>query len=201
MESWPINIAFRSLLIFIGSFTFACSLDQSPPEAALNRSDNESVQQSPDVREVQFSGGGRGLVKAEGWLMPDLSSIDNNEQFKVQGAKTLGGIEVDVKAAKYSFEFGNTLLSSDMAAVLGWGDLNVRQVNEYKAKDRTFAYMYLVNPVELDEETKKIKSSRGFVFYFAVYDEDGDGIFETVAVGEPSVTRSLRPHVPAWAAK
>ena len=133
--------------------------------------------------------------------MPDLSSIDINEKFKVQGAKTLEGMEVDVEAAKYSFEFGTTLLSSDMAAAAGWSDLNVRQVYEYKANDRTFAYMYLVNPVELDEETKKIKSSRGFVFYFAVYDEDGDGIFENLAIGEPSVTRSLRPHVPAWAAK
>ncbi len=119
----------------------------------------------------------------------------------MQGAKTFDGMEVNVEAARYRFEFGHALVSSEMATVMGGGNLNIQSVSEYKAKDRTFAYMLLVNPVELDKASNKIKGSRGFVFYFAVYDEDGDGVFETLAIDEPSVTRRLRPHVPEWAAK
>lgn len=188
-------------MIFIGFFAVSCAQNQVPSDPAHNRSNGENVQRSPDVREVKLPDGGRGLLKTGGWSIPDLTSIEKIDQFKVQGAKTIDGIDVDVDAARYRFEFGSLFLSSQMAAEMGWGDLKVQYVSEYKARDRTFAYMFVVTPVEVNEASNNVKVSRGFVFYFAVYDDDGDGVFETLAIGEPSVTRRLRPHVPAWAAK
>lgn len=201
MKSHFINIPFRSLLIFLGIFTVSCVRNEVSSDLADNRFDSESVQRLADVREAALQGGGRGYVKTGGWTVPDLTSIEKDAQFKVQGAKTFDGMEVDVEAARYRFEFGHALVSSDIAAVMGLGDLNIQSMNEYKSKDHTFAYMLVANPVELDKASDKIKSSRGVVFYFAIYDEDGDGVFETLAIDEHSVTRLLRPHVPAWAAK
>ena len=201
MESQLLKIAFRSLLILFGLFAVACAPNQSPPEPSLNESDNESVQRSPDVKEVEIPGGGRGRIKPDGWQIPDLTSVEKAAEFKVEGAKTIDGIEAVIEGARYRPVFGDILVPSEMATEMGVGDLNVQGVIEYKAKDRTFAYMFSVNQVELDKASNKIKSSRGVIFRFVIYDEDGDGKFETLATDEPSVDGRLRPHVPAWAGK
>lgn len=201
METRFTRIARRTLLIFIGSIAVACSLDQRPSDPATEQPSTERLERSPNVKEIELPDGGRGRIKAEGWPTPDLGTAEKADEFKVQGAKTIDGVEVDVEAVRYRPEYGKMLLSPDMAAEMGESHLNVQGVSEYTAKNRTFAYMYLVNPVELDERTNRIKNSQRYVFYFALYDEDGDGKFETLAIAEPSVTRRLRPHVPTWAAK
>lgn len=195
------SITFRLLATVVGLFAVCCTQVQDPSNLASIQPDSESVQTSADVKDVELPGGGRGRVNNEGWPTPELASIEKNHHFAVQGAKTFDGKEVAVEAVKYEPAFGDMLVSSDVASAMRVGDLNVQAVSEYKAKNRTFAYVYLVNPAEIDKASNRIKSSRGFVFYFAIYDEGGDGKFETLATSEPSIDRLLRPHVPAWAAK
>jgi hypothetical protein len=87
---------------------------------------------------------------------------------------------------------------ADATAAMRLGELNVHKVNEYKIEGHAFAYAFTVNRIYIDKESNAITGSQGVVMYYAVYDEDGDGIFETLVPNDKTFNTTLRPHVPNW---
>ena len=141
---------------------------------------------SLDVTEGPLPGGGRALIKDEGWQIPALES-EKTEHLEPK-AKTIDGVEVSLDLTIYRFESGNMHPPADATTAMGLGELNVLNVFEYKIDQRRFAYAFQVT-----------RSGRRGVTAYTIYDEDGDGRFETLGLSDKRFLTTLRPHVPKWA--
>jgi hypothetical protein len=177
--------------------TIAC--DQ--PKSALTPTPENIVSDlMPDVSESELPGVGRVLIKTSGWQIPQmLSDQKEPEENKNLKARTIDGIEVSVESTRYTPIFGRMLVPDDATAVIRLGELNVQGVSEYKKEGRQFAFVFAVNRIFIDKETNAVTGSQGVVFRYALYDEDGDGIFETLVLSDKNLNRTLTPHVPKWA--
>jgi hypothetical protein len=180
---------FACILILV-SVMGGCSISSTPSTTDLETPalGTISVEQMPD--------GSKLLRKADGWQIPVLD-IGKEETRKVI-KKTRTGVEISVDLSVYRPEFGRILVPPDAEANLGMGALNIQTISRYEAKGRPFAYSFLVNRVEIDGNSNLILSSQGVVFRFNLYDEDGDGLFDTLGLSEPRLPDSMLPHVPDW---
>ena len=171
---------FYAFIVALG--TVGCTNQLISSESSDANYQDLSASPSVNVRVEEMPGGGKALIQDNGWQIPALA-LEKKDESKIK-AKTKEGLEVSVGFAKYTPEFGSMLVEADTAASIGLGDLNIQDIKEYKVKDRTFAYSFQVNQVEINKNDNTIKSSRGFVMDYLLYDENGDGRFETLALSE-----------------
>lgn len=84
-------------------------------------------------------------------------------------------------------------------------DILIHKVVEYRTSSGIFCYKFLVNDAEVDASTKEVRSSRGLLYSYIIYDEDGNGIFESLIINEMDrMGRSGfegEPHLPKWTLK
>ncbi|MBK9153321.1 MAG: hypothetical protein IPM25_03750 [Chloracidobacterium sp.] len=178
--------------------TIACGQENSA--VTLPTDSNVSGPMS-DVAESALPGVGKVLIKTAGWQIPPMRSDQREpEENKNLKAKTIDGIEVSVESTRYTPIFGTMLVPDDATAAIQLGELNVQGVSEYRTDGRQFAFVFAVNRIYIDKETNAVTGSQGVVFRYALYDEDGDNIFETLALSDNNLNRTLTPHVPTWAA-
>lgn len=143
-----------------------------------------------------MSGVGRVLIKKEGWQIPDMQQAESTKT----KAKPIEGVDYTVEITRYPRVFGTLRAPADATAAMRLGDLNVQSVSEYRADGSLFAYAFTVNRLYLDKETNRITGSEGVVMFYTIYDQDGDGIFETLGLNDKNFYSTMLPHVPKWVA-
>ncbi|MDM7923289.1 MAG: hypothetical protein QUS14_13405 [Pyrinomonadaceae bacterium] len=193
------QVQFLLIACLVAIGTIACRQEQhvetAPPASNIS-------QDLSDVSEVQLARGGRALVKKSGWHIPTMQSdLTKPTESKGLKAKTIDGIEVSVDSTRYTPVFGRMLVPGDATAAIQIGELNVQFVSEYRKDSRPFAYSFAVNRIFIDREANSVTGSERVVTYYVIYDEDGDGIFETLVIPDKDFFHTLRPHVPKWAAR
>lgn len=153
-----------------------------------------------NVQEVQSTKGGGRFLRSEGWAIPQISWE--------KGQKTTKEIETDnkrkIKTDLTEVDLHPFLVTAEPFASIGQniGKIQIQTARAFAIRDQVFCYKFLVNRVEIDDQTNAIRSSSGSLFFFAYYDEDGDGIFETLyldeigKLGVPSFYDP--PHLPVW---
>lgn len=152
------------------------------------------------IKPITSSDGSRVFVREEGWPILDLSSGKKTKFKEVAETKDGQRIKVDVT----SFHLAPFVVTDEPFASIGdkMGKVEIGAVLEFKARNRVFCYKFQVNRVTVYENTNTVRSSSGSVFFYAYYDEDGDGKFESLVLDEigRSGYSSIAnpPHVPKW---
>ncbi len=185
--------------IFLGLSASCCSGQAEKLQSNPNVQTPEKPHLS-NVQEIRSSKGGRSFLRSEGWPIPQISLE--------QGQKTTQEIENEnkrkIKTDLTDVDLHPFLVTTEPFTSIGrnMGKLQIQRARMYAIRDRAFCYKFLANLVKVDENSNEVLSSSGSLFFFAYYDEDGDGIFETLyldeigSLGVPSFFD--RPHLPVW---
>lgn len=156
---------------------------------------------SPDIKEVQSSKGGRRFIRGgEGWAIPQISWEKGKKTTKEMETEDKRKIKTDLTEV----DVRPFLVTAEPFVSIGEniGKVQIQTARQFAIHNQAFCYKFLVNRVEIDDQTNAVRSSSGSVFFFAYYDEDGDGSFETLyldeigKLGVPSFYDL--PHIPAW---
>lgn len=86
---------------------------------------------------------------------------------------------------------------------IGLRKVRLNKVKAFRTDAGVFCYRFLVNDAEVDEAINKVLSTRGSLYPYSLYDEDGDGTFESLTINEKDRNgRQIfesEPHLPEWA--
>jgi hypothetical protein len=136
------------------------------------------------------------VIKEGGWLIPGLSESKVKEaRRRYQGYE---GMEVYFTVLKPQRDIVTQFTPEELehkARVLTFHNRHwlVDDITQYDINHQVFCYMVSVSMVDLsgpDKTLVRYMASTGIVYY----DEDGDGKFETLDLGN-----NLRPpHIPQW---
>jgi hypothetical protein len=152
------------------------------------------------IKPVVSSDGSKVFVREDGWQIPDLSLGKESKSKVVAETKDGQRIKVDVK----DFELSPYVVTDEPFASVDYkiGKTQLRTVREYAVRNRVFCYMIQVNRITVFENTNTVRSSSGSLFFYAYYDEDGDGKFESLVfdeIGRFGLSSFVNPpHVPKW---
>ncbi|MBK7706107.1 MAG: hypothetical protein IPJ30_10070 [Acidobacteria bacterium] len=143
---------------------------------------------SPPVREIQTDDESRIFIKDEGWPIPNSGLVKDTsfgKTIRVQG-------ERKVKLKVTIYDFSNELVSDEPLRTLGYANSKIRytELYVYRIKGNIFCYKLLYSYV-----------SMGLDNFLAFYDEDGDGVFESLVLDETVngvYSSSNPPHIPPW---
>ena len=144
---------------------------------------------------------GQTFIKGGGWAIPSLTP--SKTTIFTQKVVTKAKKKVTVTVTDY--ELQNNIVTDEPFASIkkDFGQNQYLTIREYKIKNRIFSYKIQVTPVSINKTTGAITSIGG-LFYFAFYDEDGDGKFETLALDETisGISSFINPpHIPQWLLK
>lgn len=143
---------------------------------------------SQPVKEIPTADDSRIFVREGGWAIPNYG-LTKQDSFVVT-VKAEGDRKVRLKGAIY--DFSEEIVTDEPLRELGYPKYRIRYTKlfEYKIRGRVFCYKLLYSYVSI-----------GVDFFFAYYDEDGDGNFETLVIGETvggvSIASNI-PHIPEW---
>ena len=151
-------------------------------------------------RPIQRSDDGKVFVRDGGWPIPSLASAENDEfEYSVIFAD---GRKVEVNGKLFRLDL-SVIMDNPLSAI-GWADgkIRINKVKEYRTAAGMFCYKFLVNQADVDESTNRIRSTRGVLFSYSYYDEDGDGVFESLFLDETDRRGrqgfESEPHLPKW---
>lgn len=163
----------------------ACGREKSSTTQPLQPTDANTLESSLDVTEGQLLGVGRVLIKEGGWQIPHLPS--ETREFANPIAKTIDGVEVPVDLTTYRLEFGS-LVPADAMLAMRLDEWRLQKAYEYRIEGHPFAYAFQIS-----------KKGVRVITNYTIYDEDGDGLLETLVPDDRTFNTTLRPHVPKWA--
>ena len=154
----------------------------------------------PTIQQINSSGKSETFINENGWEIPNLSSSkisSFNPKLKV---KDIGNVTVNMKEYEPSI---NIITDEPFASInQSLGQIKYRTIHEYSINNHIFCYKIQANRVTVDEKTGSITQSSGSLFFFSYYDENGDGIFETLVLDEVGPSGfsifSDPPHIPKW---
>ncbi|MBK7704489.1 MAG: hypothetical protein IPJ30_01630 [Acidobacteria bacterium] len=143
---------------------------------------------SSHVNEKPTDDESRVFIRDGGWPIPK-SHLVKDQSFGLK-MKLPDGRNVKLKGIIY--DFSKEIVSDEPFRTLGYSNPNIRftELFEYKIKGRTFCYKLLYSYV-----------TKGVDNFLAYYDEDGDGVFESLVLDETVNGRysvSNIPHIPPW---
>lgn len=161
-------------------------------------------QNTPTVmpQEIRRSDGGRTFLLAEGWAIPSLAAAER-EEFEAS-ITTPNGRSVKVRRTVIQTDPLSLITDNPLYLVsIGLEKVRLNKVQEYRTVAGVFCYQFKVNDAEVDESTNRVRSTRGFLYAYSYYDEDGDGVFESLVINEKDRFGrkgfESQPHVPEWA--
>ena len=174
--------------------------------AITNTQSGPSVisQESPTVmpQEVRRSDGGTTFVREDGWPIPSFGEAER-EEFETS-ITTARGRSVQLYRTVIRTD-PQSLFTGNPLHLIGVGskDIRINTVKEYQTLAGIFCYKFLVNDADVDVSTNEVRATRRFLYAYAYYDEDGDGVFESLTINEKDRFErngfESEPHVPEWA--
>lgn len=196
------RIIARLPLILVGVFLISSCGWFGPIARARSESDsNFPVALSATPQEIRRSDGTTLLVRDGGWPIP---SFDGAER-KVSDVliESADGIMVTVYRTDIQVDPLSLVAQNPLHSIgIGYEMIRINRVMEFRTFAGIFCYKFLVNDADVDKATNKIRSTRGFLYDLAFYDEDGDGAFESLIIGEKDSTGKKgfgsKPHLPDW---
>ncbi len=162
-----------------------------------------SAQSTPTVvlPEIRRSEDGTTYKRTDGWPIPSFVKAER-EEFETSITSADGR---NVKVHRTVIRTNPlSLISDNPLHLIGMGGEKIRinTVIEYRIAAAVFCYKFLVNDAEVDEGTNKVLSTRGVLYPYSLYDEDGDGVFESLVVKEKDRNGrqgfESEPHLPDW---
>lgn len=152
--------------------------------------------------EIQRPDDGRTFVRVEGWAIPSLDKAEK-EEFKTS-LTTADGRNIQVHRTFFRTDPLSLITDNPLYSIgIGLKKIRLNKVKAYRTDAGVFCYRFLVNDAEVDEGTNKIRSTRGFLYPYSLYDEDGDGVFESLIINEKDrhgrQIFESEPHLPDWA--
>jgi len=173
------------------------------PITATGPTPTVSAQNTPTAvpPQIQRSEDGKTYVRKDGWPIPSFDEA-KREEFETSITTTEGrSVKVYrtfIKVDSALLFFSNPLHLIDM----GIKDILIHQVIEYRTSAGIFCYKFLVNDADVDESTGELRPTRHVLHPYSYYDEDGDGIFESLVLNETDRNGrkgfAAEPHLPAW---
>jgi hypothetical protein len=191
-----------AVVVAIGTAIIGCGSEN--PITTKASGPTATSQNTPPVmpREITPSDGGKTLVREDGWPIP---SFDQAEREEFETSITSG----DGRSVKVYRTIIRTdplsLYTVNPLHLIGMGskDIRINKVKEYRTSAGIFCYRFSVNNAEVDESTNKFRSTPGPLYPYSCYDEDGDGVFESLVINEkdPNGRKGFEsdPHIPEWA--
>jgi hypothetical protein len=198
---------FKPLSVSVASSALAaamiCCDSENPVTTTTASSPTATSQNTPPVKphEIRRSDGGKTFVRDDGWPIP---SFDEAKREELETSIPSGdGRSVKVHRAVINplslLYTGNPLHSIGMRS----RDILIHKVKEYRTSAGIFCYKFQVNDAGVDESTNELRPTRGLLYSYSYYDEDGDGIFESLIYDEKDRFGHEgfvgEPHVPKWA--
>jgi hypothetical protein len=200
-------VKFKSVRVFAFVVAMTAAIiccDSENPISTTASGPTPSSQVTPTVtpHEIRRSDGGRTFVKADGWSIPSLAAAEREEfetSITTAGGRSVKVYRTVIKTDPLSLFTGNPLHLIGMRSK----DIRINKVKEYRTSAGIFCYKFLVNDADVDENTNKVRSTRGLLYPYSYYDEDGDGVFESLVFDEKDRFGHQgfegEPHVPEWA--
>ena len=181
MTSNQIRVLLISMM-FLAGCGFSHELDEPNVSATSPTPQSRAISS-------RTSGTTKTFENADGWPLPELAWESNSTSFMAKG-------RVAIKVEKLN---SNIELTSDQPfATINYPFHAIRIIGakRYSVGGRIFCYKFQFVPLLKDGQ------SGGSASYFAYYDEDGDGEFESLVldeIGAAGVSAFANlPHVPEW---
>jgi len=152
---------------------------------------------------IQSVEGGKQFLNADGWLIPGLAWEEGRKTTQRVTSEDGKAISVDLT----ELQLKPFLITSEPFDLIesNIGNVQIQTARMYAVKDRVFCYRFQMNRIDIDQQTKIVRSSSGSLFFIGYYDEDGDGLFETLyldEVGKQGIESFYNlPHLPKWVQK
>lgn len=139
------------------------------------------------------------FVRKDGWKVPEIPW--EKGQKTIQQTKSDRGKQVGIELVEIE-PHPFPVISEPLGESEGGSrKIQIQNARAFSFRNQIFCYRFLVNHVKVDDDAK-VFSSIGALFFFSYYDEDGDGIFETLYFDEPGPTGTpsffAPPHLPKW---
>lgn len=155
--------------------------------------------------EIQRSEDGQTYVRKDGWPIPSFGEAEREEVetfIPTAEGRTVKVYRTSIKVHSFLLFTGNPLHFIG----IGRKDILIQAVKEYRTSAGIFCYKFLVNDADVDENTGKLLPTRHILYPYSYYDEDGDGIFESLVISEKKDRFGHEgfygePHLPNWAVK
>jgi hypothetical protein len=182
------NLLFIIITIFLLSDIVGCSSKGGDYLLSNTISNPTEIKQIP-------SNGGIKFVKEKGWEIPDFSLSKKKETYSLP-IEISESEKITVTVTNYEIE-NEDLVTDEPFKSINWnniGKIQIRELKEFSIKGHKFCYKIQANRI-----------GHGSLFYFAFYDDDGDGVFETLLLDEKDKSGlssfHLPPHIPSWLQK
>ncbi len=142
------------------------------------------------------------FINPDGWNIGSLQHLKTKAQSQI----SVGGINVNIAPLLMPEEgilFENTAyyLNANGTRTLHPSPMNAYKASKFDVNGHVFCYTVFGPGVAIAQisQTERRVAALGCESFFAFYDQDGDGKFETlVALDERA---PFTPHVPSWARK
>lgn len=151
----------------------------------------------PTIRRLE---NGKTFVRADGWPIPSLGEAER-EEFATS-IMTSDGRSVEVHSTVIRTDPLPLYVENPLYLIdIGAEKIRINKVKEYRTSAGVFCYRFLANDAIVDENTNKLRT-RGALYPYSYYDEDGDGVFESLIISEEDRNRrkgfEIEPHLPDW---
>lgn len=198
-------VKYKSVRMFAVAFAMVGAIvgcSSEDPITATVSGPVARAQNTPTVtpQEIRRSDGGTTYLRAEGWPIPSFGEAERKEfelSITTANGRNVKAYRTHIRTDPLSLYIDNPLYLIG----IGFERVRLNEVKEYRTSAGVFCYRFQVNDAYADESTNKVVS-RGFLYSYSYYDEDGDGVFESLIISEKD--RHGRkgfqnePHIPEW---
>ena len=200
------RIKFEFLRVSVFAVAIASAIVGCNSEDPIGTPLSSISQNSPPVnlQEFQRADGGRTFTRDDGWPIPSFHGAPR-EEFETSLLSATGR-SVKVYRTVVGTRSSPSLpyIANPLHLVGGSSKVVlIHRVTEYRSSAGIFCYQFLVNDPGFDENANTVYPIRSVLYPYSYYDEDGDGIFESLVLNEKDRNGRLgfgrEPHVPEWA--
>lgn len=195
---------FRASAIAVAIATSIISCGSETPITTTASGPTIISQNTPTVmpQEIRRPDGGRTFLLVDGWAIPSLAAAEREEV--ETSIPTAGGRSVAVRRTVIKTDTLSLIVDNPLYPVgIGLKYVRLNKVKQCRTMAGVFCYTFHVNDADVDESTNKVRSTRGYLYAYSYYDEDGDGVFESLVFDEKDRFGHegfySEPHVPEWA--
>lgn len=153
----------------------------------------------PNSAQIQKSVDGKVYLRKDGWPIPSLSGAKKDEEF--ERILDSQGRSVTISGTTFLMQHPFPITKEPFASIgYNFGKIQIHKILEYRTPRGVFCYKFEANRVTVEEGSNRIVSTEGVIFSYSYYDEDGDGIYESLYVSETDKSGRISnvPHIPQW---
>jgi len=159
--------------------------------------ENSQAQLLPRKEATEY--GGTEYIRANGWPLPELGQ-NISDVTSIDLASNTGQI---IRCQVSDYSLNPFIISNEPFDQIDYGFklIQIRDIRIFSYKGKAFSYRIQFNSIRSNPNDNKSESV-GVVSFFSYYDNDGDGKFESLVLGELDQRNissfSSLPHIPAW---